>query len=126
MASIESPPKTGSTSLRISNAVVHLMHEHTGRGPTKARTTVNDDLIVTVLQDNLTRGERSLVRHGRSDVVLSVRKHHQDAMRDVLVAAVEEHSGRDVAAFMSTNHIDPDYAVEVFVLAHNSKPSSDS
>ena len=30
--------------------------------------------------------------------------------------AVEELTGRDVVAFMSNNHIDPDLAVEVFVL----------
>ncbi len=38
-------------------------------------------------------------------------------MRDDLVATVEEHTGRKVAAFMSDNHIDPDMAVEVFALA---------
>jgi uncharacterized protein YbcI len=37
-------------------------------------------------------------------------------MRDELVALVEEQLGRKVIAFMSQNHIDPDLAVEVFVL----------
>ena len=37
-------------------------------------------------------------------------------MRDDLVAIVERQLGRTVIAFMSQNHIDPDLAVEVFIL----------
>jgi hypothetical protein len=37
-------------------------------------------------------------------------------MRDDLVAVVERATERKVVAFMSQNHIDPDLAVEVFVL----------
>ena len=37
-------------------------------------------------------------------------------MRDDLVKVVEDAIDRKVIAFMSTNHIDPDMAVEVFVL----------
>ena len=37
-------------------------------------------------------------------------------MKGDLVAAVEEHSGHDVLAFLSDHHIDPDIAVEVFIL----------
>ena len=37
-------------------------------------------------------------------------------MRDDLVAIVERRLGRTVLAFMSQNHIDPDLAVEVFIL----------
>ena len=37
-------------------------------------------------------------------------------MREDLVAVVERQLDRKVIAFMSQNHIDPDLAVEVFVL----------
>jgi hypothetical protein len=37
-------------------------------------------------------------------------------MRDDLVALVERETERKVIGFMSDNHIDPDMAVEVFVL----------
>ena len=33
---------------------------------------------------------------------------------------IEQLTGRKVIGFMSDNHIDPDLAVEVFVLAHRS------
>lgn len=37
-------------------------------------------------------------------------------MKHDLVAAIEENTGREVLAFLSDHHIDPDIAVEVFIL----------
>jgi uncharacterized protein YbcI len=45
-----------------------------------------------------------------------MRKAYQDTMRDDLVTGVEEITGRTVIAFLSDNHIDPDIAIESFVL----------
>lgn len=106
----------GTISSAISGAVVQLMREYTGRGPTKARTYIDEDLITVVLQDTLTMGERSLVRDGKVELVLSMRKAFQTTMSSQMIAAVERHSGRRVYAFLSDNHIDPDVAVESFVL----------
>jgi uncharacterized protein YbcI len=105
-----------SAASQISNAVVHLISGYTGRGPTKARTFFNDDVVTVVLQDTLTRGERSLVRDGLAQWVLQTRKLFQNTMREDLVAAVELATGRTVLAFFSDNSIDPDMAVETFVL----------
>ncbi|HEY3970535.1 MAG TPA: DUF2294 domain-containing protein [Solirubrobacteraceae bacterium] len=107
----------GSISAAISSAVVQLMREYTGRGPTKARTHIDEDLITVVLQDTLTMGERSLVRDGEADLVLTSRKAFQRTMSTQLIAAIERLSGRSVYAFLSDNHIDPDIAVETFVLS---------
>jgi uncharacterized protein YbcI len=106
----------GSIASAISGAVVGLMREYTGRGPTRARTYMNEDLISVVLQDTLTMGERSLVRDGEVDLVLASRKAFQRTMSREMIAAVEEHSGRRVLAFLSSNHVDPDIAIESFVL----------
>jgi hypothetical protein len=38
-------------------------------------------------------------------------------MRTDLVSGVEAITGRTVIAFLSDNHIDPDFAVETFILA---------
>jgi uncharacterized protein YbcI len=45
-----------------------------------------------------------------------MRKAYQTTMRGDLVDGVERISGRKVIAFLSDNHIDPDIAVESFVL----------
>lgn len=100
----------------ISTAAVQLLHEYTGRGPTKAKTLINDDVVTVLLTDTLTKGERKLVDSGRADRVLQLRHDYQLAMREDLIAVVERQLDRKVLAFMSQNHIDPDLAVEVFVL----------
>jgi uncharacterized protein YbcI len=104
------------SSPMISTAAVQLLHEYTGRGPTRAKTSINEDLVTIVLADTLTKGERKLVDNGLADRVLQLRHDYQQTMRDDLVAIVERQLGRRVVAFMSQNHIDPDLAVEVFVL----------
>jgi uncharacterized protein YbcI len=101
---------------QISRAIVHLLAEYTGRGPTKARTTISGTLVACLVEDTLTKGERKLSANGHRDAVLTTRASYQQAMADEARAAVERITGRNVVAFMSSNHIDPDYGVEVFVL----------
>ena len=108
----------------ISTATVQLLHEYTGRGPTKAKTIINDDVVTVMLADTLTKGERKLVETGSSDRVIRLRHDFQLAMRDDLVAIVEGQLERKVIAFMSQNHIDPDLAVEVFVLEPDGQPKA--
>ena len=108
---------SGSKSAAISNHIVRTISEYTGRGPTKARTYLNDDVVTCILRDTLTKGERSLVADELDDLVLAMRKAYQSTMRDDLITGIETILGRTVTAFMSDNHIDPDTAVEVFLLA---------
>ncbi|HEX6460366.1 MAG TPA: DUF2294 domain-containing protein [Thermoleophilaceae bacterium] len=108
--------ETGPRAAAISNAMVQLLHDYSGRGPTRARTTIGDDLVVCVLADTLTKSERKLVDAGEERLVLEQRSALQRLMRDQAISAVEVLSGRTVIAFMSNNHIDPDLAVETFVL----------
>ena len=108
--------RSGQLALAISNAVVQEIAGTTGRGPTHAKTTVGDNGVFVVLQDTLTRGERTLVAAGESEAVLDLRRRWQRVMRDSCSRKVEQLTGRKVVGFMSDNHIDPDIAVEVFVL----------
>jgi uncharacterized protein YbcI len=108
---------TGSLSAAISNAVVGLLHDYTGRGPTHARTTIGPDTIVVTLRDCLTKAERTLAEHGQAVEVLAMRRAFQNTMRTELVAAVELLTGRHVEAFLSDNLHDPDVAVEIFLMS---------
>ena len=108
---------------QISDAIVKLLAVHTGHGARSARTTLGDDVIVCVLEDALTRGERSLLEHGERETVLSTRRAFQETMANDAVRVVEEISGRTVRAFMSANHVDPDLGAEVFVLEPVSESS---
>jgi uncharacterized protein YbcI len=106
----------GELAAAISNVTVRAIAKYTGRGPTKARTTLADDAVFVVLEDTLTRGEQTLVDHGQEMAVLELRKKWQNAMRNDLAASIEQLTGRTVVGFMSDNHINPDLGVEVFVL----------
>ncbi len=110
------PQNHSSIAAEISNLVVRTMSSYTGRGPTKARTAIDGDLITVVLRDTLSRGERRLVSDGSEELVLQMRKAYQMTMREELIAGVERLMGRRVIAFLSDNHIDPDIAIETFVL----------
>ena len=46
-----------------------------------------------------------------------MRRSFQQTMRADMSAAVSKLTGREVIAFMSDSHLEPDYSVEVFVLA---------
>ena len=113
---MEEHPHDGSPSEKISRSAVQLLREYTGRGPTRARTTINTDSVMVVLGDTLTKGERKLAESGKAQRVLDVRHDFQLVMREELVAMVERTLDRNVIAFMSDNHLDPDLAVEIFIL----------
>jgi uncharacterized protein YbcI len=106
----------GTIAADISRRAVQILREYTGLGPTRARTVISKDTVAIVLADTLTKGERSLVGMGEEEHVLRTRRNYQELMRDDLVGLVEELSGQKVHAFFSDNHIEPDYAVEFFLL----------
>jgi uncharacterized protein YbcI len=107
---------SGSLSADISRLVVRLVAEYTGRGPTKARTTIRDDTVICVTQDNMTKAERRLTAEGETDLVVTIRRKFQTTMREDLVGGVELLTGRKVLSFMSDHDGEADYAAEVFIL----------
>jgi uncharacterized protein YbcI len=111
------PSLGGSKAAAISNMTVRMLSQYTGRGPTRSRTFLNDDMVTVVLQDTLTKAESTLVAKDQRALVLRTRATFQEVMGDDLIAGVESITGRTVSAFLSANHIDPDIAVETFILA---------
>ena len=114
----------GQAAQAISQGVVRLMREYTGRGPTHAQTTITDSLVIVVLRDTLLKAERSLVQDGQAEAVMWMRRRFQATMREELISLVTEQTGRAVEAFMSDNAIEPDVAVELFMLAPHDQSSS--
>ena len=109
-------PVDGQLAAAISTAVAHMLAERTGKGPTKAKTTLGENGVFVVLEDNLTKGERNLAEAGEGASVIDTRRLWQRVMREQMSSKVEELTGRKVVGFLSDNHYDPDLAVEVFVL----------
>jgi uncharacterized protein YbcI len=101
----------------ISNAAVALHRDHFGRGPGAAKTHVTDNLVVCVLTDVFTPLERTLIDAGQEARVRETRAIHHAATEESYKGRMEEVLGRPVEAHMSTIHVDPDVAVDIFVLA---------
>ena len=106
----------GRLNAALADAVVQIHNQYVGRGPSKGQASFRGNVIVVVMEDALTKAERSLVDAGRGEHVLSMRQEFQRTMEDDLIAAVERLTGCKVVAFMSDNHVDPDMAGELFVL----------
>jgi uncharacterized protein YbcI len=100
----------------ISSAIARLHREYYGRGATKTRTVMHGDYVITFLEDIYTPVERTLIEAGDLETVQNTRNSFQRAMEERFTAAVEEVMGRQVTAFLSQVHFDPDLSVETFVL----------
>jgi uncharacterized protein YbcI len=115
---------TVSRPLEISNAISRLHKEFIGRGPTNSRTTIDGNLVVCLLEGGYTRAEQTLGANDKADLVAAGRLGLQDAMRQGMIAAVEQITGRRVHSFMSANDLEQNLQVEVFVLAPELDASS--
>jgi uncharacterized protein YbcI len=108
---------TGGAALsQISNAIVGILREHYGRGPTKAKTYLNDNYLLTVTEDLLTTVEETLVARGDQELVRRMRLRFQEVVAERFVDAVEEATGRKVIAYHSQVTFDPAMGFEIFVL----------
>lgn len=106
----------GRRLVELSNAMVALHREHFGRGPGAAKSFVNDEMAICLLSDVYTAAERTLIGAGQEEHVRRTRALHQVALEDEYKASAERILGRPVAAFLSVVHVDPDVAIEVFLL----------
>jgi uncharacterized protein YbcI len=106
----------GRLHQEIADSIVQVQRRVIGRGPPRVQAFHRHNVVVVLLEDGLTRAEQSLLDAGRGDTVKQVRDEFQLLMREELVAIVERITGCRVDAFMSATHLDPDLAVEVFVL----------
>jgi uncharacterized protein YbcI len=106
----------GDALAQISTGLVQLHSRHFGKGPTKAKTYAFDELVVCVLRDGFTTVERTLLEAGDGESVQQMRGSLQLAMEGQFRDVVEEATGRQVLAYMSSIHTDPDLAVELFIL----------
>jgi uncharacterized protein YbcI len=107
---------SGEMLAEISNIVVATYADHLGRGPTKARSYLNEGVVTCVLEDTLTRTERKLIAAGNEAAVLELRQSLQEMMRGPLRAALEAQTGCTVKAVIAGTELEPDISSQVFVL----------
>jgi uncharacterized protein YbcI len=120
---MEAPTDRGKILLGVTNAIVGLHREFYGRGATRGRTIMQDNYVVCFLEDIYTKAERTLIDAGRFEEVHRSRNAFQDTMERQFSEAVEKLTGRRVVGFTSQVRIDPDIAVEAFMLEPDGKPT---
>jgi uncharacterized protein YbcI len=108
---------------QISTGLVQLHSRYYGKGPTKAKTHMVDDTVVCILRGGFTTVERTLLGTGEVESVYQMRRSFQQAMEENFRLIVEQATGRDVIAYMSSIHVDPHLAVELFVLEPVEEPA---
>jgi uncharacterized protein YbcI len=107
----------GDTLAAISRRIVRLYKEHYGKGPTRARTYHWRDLVVVLLRDGFTPIEKTLQSNGGMETARRLRNELAGTMGERFKQVVEEELRREVIAFLSASHTDPDLHAEIFVLA---------
>ena len=112
---VESEPGQGIAA-QISNAMVGLKKEFYGRGPVKAKTYINDNYLLCVLQGGLTRNEETLLEAGEEKLVRTYRLRFQEVVTAPVTEAVERITNRKVIGYHSQIVFNPEYAFEIFVL----------
>jgi uncharacterized protein YbcI len=110
-------PTLGPLLAEVTNTVVRLHRTHYGKGPTRSKSYLIDDVLICVMRDVFTTVERTLVEAGDADKVRDTRLAFQEAMGERFITAVEGIVGRRVVGFTSQVLLDQDVAIEVFVLA---------
>ncbi len=107
----------GEMRAAISNEITRLQAEYYGKGPTKAKTYIVEDLVVVVLEETFTRAEKTLAARGEREAIQHIRRRFQQQMAESFTSIVEQVTGRKVRAFLSETDIEHDVSVETFILA---------
>jgi uncharacterized protein YbcI len=113
---VPEPSTHGERLASISKDLVGLHTRYYGKGPVAAKTYLVDDAVICVLREGFTTVEKTLIDEGQPEAVHQIRRTFQSAMKAQFVGAVEAAMDRKVVAYMSQIHVDPDLAVEFFLL----------
>ena len=110
----------GQLEAEISDAMVKLQREQTGRGPNQARTYIVEDMVIVRLQEVLTPAERQLTGnpHGQSLIKQFHQQMHEIA-RQNLERIVEAATGCRVTSIHNDVSTKTGEQVAIYVLDRN-------
>ena len=111
-------PEGTELTVAISDAMVDLYATFYRHDRTTARTFINDNIVVCVLENILTEAEDLLVAEGAHSAVMDGRIAFQTGTEDEFTAAIERLTDCSVIAFLSANQTSPGVASELFFLDH--------
>jgi uncharacterized protein YbcI len=106
----------GAARAEIATGIVRLQSEYYGKGPTKAKAYISEDLVAVVLEESFTTAEKTLVDRGEKEAIQQIRRRFQQHMADEFTSIVEQATGRVVRTFLSETNLESDVSVEIFLL----------
>jgi uncharacterized protein YbcI len=106
----------GRARSQLTNRLVKVISEATGKGPTRARIVVDRHWVLLIAEDVLTHAERQLVAAGRSELVRETRRRLHAVMCPELERSVAEAAGRPVTAVLSDMRVEDDVVLTAFRL----------
>jgi uncharacterized protein YbcI len=110
----------GINPAAIADAIseqIAAIHTETYETPVKhAASYVLDDLVVALLDIELSAIERRMIEFGRGHLVHELRHAVQEVEAASFRAVVERATGRRVVAFASHTHVEPPFVAELFRL----------
>ena len=112
----------GPMRAAISTQLVALKKEYYGKGPTGAKTYIQDEYIFVVLEGGLTRNEETLLAAGEQEIVRAYRLRFEEIMRDRLISTIEAVTGCRVLDYHSQIVFDQPRIFEIFVLDRPPSP----
>jgi uncharacterized protein YbcI len=112
----------GQLNAALANEIGKLVADFTGRGATRSRAFLHNDIVVCLLENRATKAEANLIAAGQTELVRIHRDALQRAMEKELVAVVERLTGRTVRTFLSGTSTPGADSAEVFVLEPGSPP----
>jgi uncharacterized protein YbcI len=109
-------PRHETLRAAISAAMVAVQKELYGKGPTRARTYINDCYVFCVMENGLARSEETLLSAGEQRLVREYRLRHQEVSASTYTGVVERITGRRVLGYHSQIVFQPPRTFEIFIL----------
>lgn len=113
----DEPAREQMAEVAISRQIAAIHEESYDTHVKQVSTHLLDDLVVVVLDIELTAIEHRMIESGRGALVHEMRHAVQLAEAASFEAAVERATGRRVASFASHTHLDPPWVAELFRLS---------
>ena len=108
-------PDLGAVSSHVSRQIVQLHARLYGRGPTRAKTYITQDYLLSVLEEIFTPAERTLIGAGKGEHVQTTRMAFQEAVKASFIEIVERTTERAVRTLISQVDLETGVAIELFL-----------
>jgi uncharacterized protein YbcI len=100
----------------IAREILRVHEEAYGTGAEQIEVHLVGDVVLVMIDVELSTAERTLISADRGDAVKATRETFQAAVAPTFKAIAERATGRTVVGFISHMNLDPPFEIELFRL----------